>query len=189
MKISLSIFSHTCAVVILAGMSSAYGQCRGEYCPVPNSYFEDPASAPSGYPLQTSPGSQYFSLQNSSRRENKKKNDWESSVQQGFTREGNPNQREINSKQINSYQNKASNSVIYYKIEETLKNNRLKKNYPLVNIRFYKGIAILSGTVETEDDRQQVERRVRAIQGVTDINDQLKVESSTPQNQDSKLAS
>jgi hypothetical protein len=189
MKISLSIFSHTCIVIILAGMSSAYGQCTGEYCPIPYSYFEHPASAPSGYRLQTSPESQDFSLQKSLKTESKKKNGGESSVQQGFTREGSPNQREINSKQINSYQNKASNRVIYYKIEETLKNNRLKKNYPLVNIRFYRGIATLSGTVETEDDRQQVERRVRAIQGVADINDQLQVESFTQQNQDSKLAS
>ncbi|KIC74973.1 hypothetical protein DB41_IB01060 [Neochlamydia sp. TUME1] len=186
MKISLSIFSYTCAGILLATMSSAYGQCTEEDCPIFNSYFDHPASSPSSYSLQTSQESRAFSSQNSSKTESKRKNGGESRVQQGFNREGSPNQREINSKQISSYQNKGSDSVIYYQIEETLKNNRLKKNYPLVNIRFYQGMATLSGTVETEDDRQQVESRVRAIQGVADINDQLQVESSTPHNQGSK---
>lgn len=71
--------------------------------------------------------------------------------------------------------NAGPDKLIQHKIEEALKNNYLKKNYSFVNARVYNGNVTLSGSVESEQDRQDVENRIKDIEGVRDINDQLKI--------------
>ena len=75
-------------------------------------------------------------------------------------------------------QNAGPDSLVQHKIEEGLKSNYLRKNYENVIVRVYSGNVTLSGSVETEQDRQEVESRVRAIKGVKNINDQIRVAPS-----------
>ncbi len=76
-----------------------------------------------------------------------------------------------------SDQNTTTDKLLQQKIDDTLKNNYLKKNYKEVNVRVYNGNVTLSGTVNTEQDRQDVESRVRGL-GVNSVNDQLQVTST-----------
>lgn len=70
-------------------------------------------------------------------------------------------------------------SLVQHRVDESLKNNYLKKNYPNVAARAYNGTVTLSGSVETEQDRQDVEARVRDIPGVRSLNDQIKISGTT----------
>ena len=76
-----------------------------------------------------------------------------------------------------SDQNTTTDKLLQQKIDDALKNNYLKKNYKEVNVRVYNGNVTLSGTVNTEQDRQDVESRVRGL-GVNSVNDQLQVTST-----------
>ncbi|MBN9379065.1 MAG: hypothetical protein BGO14_11795 [Chlamydiales bacterium 38-26] len=86
-----------------------------------------------------------------------------------------PASQPSNSNQTTENTKAGPDSLIQHRVEEALKNNYLKKNYKFVNVRIYNGTATLSGSVESEEDRQDVENRVRGITGVTNINDQLQV--------------
>lgn len=70
-----------------------------------------------------------------------------------------------------------SDGILQQKVNDAIKNNYLKKNYKTVNARVYNGNVTLNGTVETEEDRQEVENRIRSL-GVNNINDQLQVSSA-----------
>lgn len=69
----------------------------------------------------------------------------------------------------------STDTLMQNKINDALKNNYLKKNYNTVNATFKNGSVTLTGIVESEDDRQDVESRVRSVDGVKDINDQLQI--------------
>lgn len=85
----------------------------------------------------------------------------------------------LNTNQAVNDQNTPADKLIQNKVNDTLKNNYLKKNFNTVNARVYNGNVTLTGTVESEQDRQDVEKRARDVQGVHNVNDQLQVTTQT----------
>lgn len=87
----------------------------------------------------------------------------------------NANQSYFSNTATTDNQNLNTDRLLQSRIEDALRNNYLKKNFSLVAIRVFNGNVTLSGSVESEDDRQDIAARVRAIQGVRGINDQLTI--------------
>lgn len=215
------------ATAMLGINHSAYGQCQGDWCPIPNAYFDQ--NAPSHYGYDSSPrqydqnpnwrGNPYWQGNQNPNWQGNQSPDWRNDTgwrggnnNQGYTNQGytsessqpnsqnssysnqniaqqNPNVRaagqgssygNLNESQTAGTQlNSGSDTLLQQKIEDSLKNNYLKKNYKLVNARVFNGNVTLTGSVESEEDRQDAENRVRNIQGVRNINDQLKIEASS----------
>jgi osmotically-inducible protein OsmY len=74
-----------------------------------------------------------------------------------------------------SAQNGGPDSLVQHRVEEALKNNYLRKNYEQVVARVYNGTVTLSGTVGSDEERDDVEARARNIPGIINVNDQIKV--------------
>lgn len=81
-------------------------------------------------------------------------------------------------------ENAGPDSLLQHRVNDSLKNNYLRKNYDTVNARAYNGVVTLSGTVDNEDERQEVDARVREIKGVINVNDQIKVSDKMVLNND-----
>lgn len=74
-----------------------------------------------------------------------------------------------------------SDKLIQHRIDDALKNNYLKKNYTTVSTRVYNGNVTISGSVDSEEDRQDVVSRIENVKGVRNVNDQMQVGASTNQ--------
>ncbi len=195
------------ATAILGTSNSVYGQCHGGWCPIPNAYFDQNAPSKYGYNQnQNSQGNQNPNWQGNQSPDRRNDYGWRNGNNQS---QNNNNQSSYNSRSNSRYSNqsiaeqnthyRANNGQGYYylnlsdnqiadensdrllqnKIEDALKNNYLKKNFTTVNTRVYNGNITLTGSVDSEQDRQDVEKRIRAIKGVGSINDQMQVGSST----------
>lgn len=236
------LFSTAMIATTILGVANAYGQCAGDYCPIPNAYYNQ--SAPSRYGYDHAQGNQNPNWQgnqspdwrndNGSRatggdyynRREQNDNDYyfrntnntnsnqqgPSSTQalnnnpssnyyrndngngQGYyyssnanatpSMSSNPNNAAGQTSSSNT-QNAGPDSLVQHRVEDALKNNYLKKNYNDVNARVYNGTVTLSGTVESEEERQDVESRIRGVTGVNNVNDQLQITPKTSSN-DSK---
>lgn len=76
---------------------------------------------------------------------------------------------------------KSAETLLQNKVYDTLKNNYLRKNYNDVNVTLFNGTATLSGFVESDEDRHEVESRVRAVDGIVNVNDQIQIRPSSQQ--------
>lgn len=252
MKLGISTFM--IATAILGINNAAQAQCRGDWCPIPNAYFDQNAPARYGYNANSAPqqtpnpnwqgnpywqgnqnpnwqgnqtpdfrndtgwrtnGSGYTSYNDQSSNSNYQTNSRYSSNSNNPSSNSN---YQTNSKYSSNYNTPSANSnyssnsnsnnsaqgsyalsengqgmyvsnlsenqsssdtLLQQKVDDTLKNNYLRKNYKQVNARVYNGNVTLTGTVESDQDRLDAEKRVRDIKGVRQVNDQLRVDSST----------
>lgn len=237
------------ATAVLGMNNFAYGQCRGDWCPIPNSYYDQNAPSQYGYDANSRPqyeqnpnwrNNPYWQGNQNPNWQGNQNPDWRNDI--GWRNNGsqnmqsssqawnqpsqnlnqtsnwnnnsnwqnnNPNQQSTNqwdrssnpiADQHSYVQNKngktmyfanvdtdasghapipGSDTLLQQKIDDALKNNYLKKNYKQVNARVYNGSVTLTGSVETEQDRQDVEKRVHEVSGVRNVNDQLKVTSTS----------
>lgn len=100
------------------------------------------------------------------------------SSQNAFYNSGNPQSyyyNNTNNSPTSGQYSYSEDKLLQHTIDNTLKNNFLHTNYDSVHARVYNGNVTLSGSVESENERQNVEKRVRNIPGVRDVNDQLHV--------------
>ena len=214
------------ATAILGFNNTAYAQCQGGYCPIPNAYFDQNAPSKYGYNAPNSQGNQNPNWQGNQSPDWRNDNGWRGGSNQSYYQGSNNTNYRNNTGNYNnnaSWNNRTSsnsyntpsnvynqnvsdqgtyssgNGHSYYyrnlsdtasdqtgsdkmlqqKVEDSLKNNYLKKNYSTVNARVYNGNVTLMGSVDSEQDRQDVENRIRSLKGVNNVNDQLQVGSST----------
>ncbi len=197
------------ATAILGMNSPVYGQCQGDWCPIPNAYHDNNAPSQYGYdkPNQNNQNQNHNWQGNPNWQGNQNPNwqgnqnpNWrnDNGWRGGETSYSTPNAAYYHYGQNISSQNppgsgmganyysqnlsgnfndqkESSDKLIQSRIEDALRNNHLKTNYGSVTSRVYNGNVTLSGYVQTEDDRQDVESRVRNVNGVKNINDQLTV--------------
>lgn len=205
------------ATAILGINTTAYAQCKGGWCPIPNAYYDQNAPSQYGYNQPNRQGNQnpyWQGNQNPNWQGNqnpnwRNDNGWRGGSNQyyyynnpssynyhsknGYNNEQamadqNPSYQSSNGKgyyyrnlsdgQQSADQSSSSDRLLQHKIEDSLKNNYLKKNFKFVNARVYNGNVTLSGSVENEQDRQDLMDRVRGIQGVQNINDQVQIGST-----------
>jgi osmotically-inducible protein OsmY len=57
-------------------------------------------------------------------------------------------------------------------VDDALKNNYVKKNYDSVNATVSNGVVILTGYVDSDQDRNEIRDRVQKIKGISNINDE-----------------
>jgi osmotically-inducible protein OsmY len=223
MNMRLPIFVSSAVMVATAVLGinqTAYAQCQGDWCPVPNPYFNQGAPSKYGY---NSPNNQNNSAaQNSNNQmysaQNPNNPNWQGNQNPNWQGNQSPDWRNdtgwrggnaqgyyqgsngaYSSSNSSGYSNQAmsGNGQGYYgnvsdagttvpnqnaadvllqnKVDEALKNNYLKKNYTGVKAHVFNGNVTLSGAIETEQDRQEVENRIRSLKGVQKINDQLQI--------------
>lgn len=208
MRLSIFLSSTVLIATAILGINnSAYGQCHGGYCPIPNAYFDQ--NAPSKYGYNQNPnwqGNQNPNWQGNQSPDWRNDQGWRGDSNQSYYQgSNNTNYRNnvnpstgnqsasnqnvyyrgangqdyydhnLSNNQVANEKNATADSLIQNKIDDTLRNNYLKKNYNTINARVYNGNVTLTGSVESEQDRQDVESRVRLVQGVNNVNDQLQV--------------
>lgn len=77
-----------------------------------------------------------------------------------------------------------SDTLVKHKITDALKSNYLRKNYNDLTISISNGNVTITGRVDTDEDRADAESRVKGIQGVKGVNNQIQVSPSSTSNSD-----
>lgn len=102
----------------------------------------------------------------------------------------NTNQRYYNNRQDQGYYDNRSSNMdndqkilsdqeLTQKLHDTLSAGWLSKGYPNVSYEVLNGRVVLKGTVESEDDRNKIEDNIRKINGVRQVNNQIRVVGPT----------
>lgn len=71
-----------------------------------------------------------------------------------------------------------SDRQLNLKIQDTLKSGAFKENFADIEIEVSHGNVTLSGSVDTEEDSREAEKRVRNINGIKNVDNQIQVQSS-----------
>ncbi len=96
------------------------------------------------------------------------------SIQVQVQREGQSHFESSEGANVDNPGNEA-NADILRQIEERIKGSYGRYN---INIRIVDGVVVLKGTVNTSQDKDNIEKMVRSISGVDKVNNKLEVQSS-----------
>lgn len=85
-------------------------------------------------------------------------------------------------------QNETSDEALSKKVKDKIGPGWFSKGYEQVNVQVRNGDVLLRGSVKTKEDKEKLEKEVRNIDGVKNVNSQVKVQE-LPSNRDNKEGS
>lgn len=72
-----------------------------------------------------------------------------------------------------------SDTDLYTKVRETLTAEPFKENFSTLNFDVYNGVVTIKGTTESQDTKTKIQEAIKAIPGVTNVNNQINVSGKT----------